>query len=375
MARRKLIPLTYRGMGLNTIGRTAFFEYENGGMDTPRFEPVFVERIGRFPSHVRSQQEGKVFPLKFVIKVCDTRQQFEAITKILNPELGVQTLRLEDLERRRYRLDCVPQQAVLEEPSDHPITIPLWAPEPYLEDDTETTVTAEIPTDGNPVSLAIRNNGTAAALGTLEVTPRQLRTDAHGYTRMREIGYANRSEFALTGPGSGTWMLMIIDNWDTAALISGGDMLADGDDIAVFVDNVQVPAEKVVIEGINTATTKVWIEIADGPAQVATLKEAITAGQTTFTFEESEHGFQPGDYIIWENDPIYAATFEQAKVLTVDGNEITVLRGRRNTTADIAPVGTLVYRSGHHIQLAWNWSGATARPSNPDPPLIDTSLS
>jgi len=373
MARRKLVPLTYRGLGLNTIGRTVYFDYDEGAFDTPRRDSISVERIGRFPRHVREQPQGKTFPLRVAIKVCDTQQQFEAITKILNPDLGPQLLRLQDLGGQRYRLTCHPQQAVLEQRSDHPFVIPLWAADPFLEDDTETSTPVEVPTAGNPATLSIRNIGTAQALPILEVIPRQLKTTAQSYRTVREITYANRSEFPLTGPGSGTWMLMVIDNWDTAALIAGGQMQSDGDDIAVFVDNVQVPPEKVVISGINTTTTKVWVEISDAPAQFGTLiKPAIVAGTTNFDFETADHGLQIGDYLVWQNT---ALAYESAKVTAIDGANITVTRGARSTVAGAAAVGTRMYRSGHHIQLAYNWSAATTRPVNPDPPLISTLLS
>src|SRR3990167_7584041 len=368
MPRRELIPLTYRGIGLTTIGRRAFFEYDSGAFDTPRRGAISVDRIGRFPSHNRVQPEGKTFPLNFVIKVCDSQQQFEAITKILDPELGIQTLRLEDLKQQRYRLQCIPQQAVLEERSDRPLTIPLWAPEPFLEDD-ELTISADtLDAITNPATFTLRNNGTAEALPVIYLTPRQIKTNTQRYTKTREITYANISEFSLTGPGSNTWLLRIISGWDTATLVGLGQMQADGDDIAVFVDDVQVPPERVRLVAMNTASTAVWIEIADAPAQNSTLKTAIAAGTTTFTFRDEEHGFKVGDYLVWLNN---AAAYEQARVNSVDGADVTVTRSVRNTTAGAASISATIYRSGHHIQLAWNWSAAPTRPTDPDPPPIN----
>ena len=48
----------------------------------------------------------------------------------------------------------------------------------------------------------------------------------------------------------------------------------------------------------------------------------------------------------------------------------------RNTTAGTSSAAVKIFRSGHHIQLAYDYTGISAvRPTNPDPPLIDTTLS
>src|SRR3990167_468995 len=170
MARRDLVPITYDGVGLTTIGRRAFFDYDEGAFDTPRHDPVALERIGRFPSHTRMQPQGKTFPLKVVFKTCDTESQFRAVSRLFNPSKGLKYLVVEDLDRLRKRLHCVAQQIVLEEAKEHPMVIPLWAPTPILEDNTPTTASGEINGVSNPITFSLRNIGTYDALPIFTAT-------------------------------------------------------------------------------------------------------------------------------------------------------------------------------------------------------------
>jgi len=375
MPRRFVIPITFGGVGLTTKGRRAFFDTDGGPFDSPRHEPVAVERIGSFPSHAREQPQGKTLPLKFVLKSPDTEGQYDALAKIFDQRLGQQTLLVEDCDDRLKRLVCIAQQIIYENHNnDREVTVPLWAAEPILEDNTLTSAEDDIdlvPT--NPITLSLRNIGNYRALPTFTARADVKKLAAEGYTRMMEVSYTNRSEFSLTGPGSGTWMLMVKSAWDTAAIIGQFHAAADGRDIAVFVDEVQVPPEKVSIVGFNTATTKVWIEISDAPAQHAELAVDIAAGTLVFEFRTRDHGFAEGDYLAWANT---SPAFEEARVSSVDGEFVTVTRSERNTTAGAALAGASIYKSGHHIQIAWGrTAGVAIRPTNPDPPLIDLTIS
>src|SRR3990167_1080541 len=131
--RKKIIPISFNSIGLTTKGRRAHFNYDSGAFDTPRHSPVQLERIGRFPAHVRMQPEGKVFPLNMIITSPDSETQFEAISKIFDPSNGLQLLRVDDCDGRRKRLECVPQQIVVEQNNEKPLVVPLWAPEPLFE--------------------------------------------------------------------------------------------------------------------------------------------------------------------------------------------------------------------------------------------------
>ena len=379
---RQLVPVLYRSIGLSNIGRRSYLDYDDGSYSTPRHDPTAVDRVGRFPSQVRMQPTGKVLPLHIVIKSSDTEGQFRHIAKIFDPINELQYLIAEDCDGGRRRLSCVAQQMIIEDKTPAVVTIPLWAPSPYWEDESSTTLTDTIDAITNPIVFAPFNNGSAYAYPFLTATPTAQRTASQGYTRMREVIYANTSEYALTGPASGTWLLEITSTlnplaeagWDTAALVAGGEMQSDGRDIAIFVDGIKLPDQKVNIADMNTAVTKIWIEISDAPALVARNRDAIGAAvNTTITFHNAQHGFKGGDYLVWFNS---AGDVEKSRVTNVAGAVVSVTRQVHNAAAPAATVvETPIFRSGHRIQIAWGWTGATARPTNDNPPLIDLTTS
>lgn len=381
MTRRKLNPLTFRGLGLTTNGRTAYLEYDDGGYSSPRHDAIDIERQGNFPSFLRLQPEGKTFPLHIAIKSSAKQIQFNALAKIFDPTLGEGFLILEDLScfpAQRYRFMCAPEQLIVDQRTDSSLIVPLFAANPILEDIDADSQVDDIDSGVNPVTMTLINDGTYPSDRlTLSAIADGAKLPAEGYTELIEIVYTNRSEFSLTGPGSGTWMLMVIEGWDTATKVTAGEMTSDGRDIAVFVDGVQVPPEKVTLADFDTASTKVWIEISDSPAQFGELKFGIVPGDTTFTFLRADHGFLPGDYLVFVDTT--GVNIEQIRVTSVNGSDIVVQRGLRNTTAVTTIASRRVYKSGHHIQLAWNYTDTPeplpARPTNPDPPLINTSTS
>jgi hypothetical protein len=357
-----LVPVSYRGIGLNTVGRSVFFDYEEGGFNTPQYNAVTVDRVGLFPSQVRMQPAGKTFPLHVSIKSPDIQGQFDAVGIIFDPEGGAGTMLLRDCDGRLLRLVCTAQQIILPERHGRPLVVPLYSASPMLQDNALTTLTDTIDGITNPIVFAPNNIGSANALPTLKVTPRQRRTAAQAYTKMREVTYCNRSTDSLTGPGSGTWL---IDVTAGGGLTIGTE--ADKRDIAIFVDGIQLPPEKV---RLDTGTGKIWIELADAPAQVAYLELAAAAGDLTLTFRTADHGFKAGDYIVRG-----AGTAEVMRVQSVDGDVVTVLRGQRGTVASAPAAGEAIYRSGHHIQIAWARTGLPVRPTDPDPPLINLATS
>ena len=378
MRYRLLKPLTFNGIGLTTSGRRAFFDFEGGAYDSAQYSPVAVDRLGRFPSYVRNQPSGKTLPLKVVIKSPDVQAQFDRIARIFDPANEDNIFRAEDCDGLIKRLTCAPQQIIMENDNAREITVTLFAADPIWLDDTLTTITKTIIAAGNPQTFTPFNIGSAETYPVFRIIPRTLRTAAQGYLRMKEITYCNRSEFALTGPASGTWLIDVTNGgWDTHALVLSGEMaFTDGRDIAVFIDGIKVPDHKVYLDDMDSATTKVWVEIADAPARWAKIRAVLAAGGLVLTFYNDQHGFIAGDYLVWTNN---GGGIEKARVSSVDKENVTITRTVHNcAAAGATAIDTTIYKSGHRIQLAWGFTGATLRPtaaSIPDWPLINLQSS
>ncbi len=150
-------------------------------------------------------------------------------------------------------------------------------------------------------------------------------------------------------------------------------MLEDGRDIAVFIDHKKVPDEKVFIDGIDTATTKIWVEIADIATQQSRAATTGVFDDTDILLETDRHGFAVGDYVVG----MFTSGNEKMRITAVNGRTITILRGQHNTTQRAFAVDDRIIKSNHRIQLVYNFSKAAARPTDDDTitPLIDLNLS
>ena len=469
MAENKLVPISIENtdgviLALQGRGFRASFRHDDGAYDTPSLAAVQATRTGSFPSYVRSQPTGKVFPLHVTIKSRDSRGMFDLVTNRFDPKFGLQILRAQDdCDGILKRVDVVAQQAVHEQRSPRAVTLPLYSPAPYWESDAvvseATAIGQQAPTPGDGVFAAPYNAGSAEAFPTFSIQPATQKFATGGWTYLREITYCNRSEFPLTGPASGKWLIDVTDGgWDTAAIIDvsaittscsttvsigqampfdvtvastaafdqegflladpgGGSeeqfeyeikngteftllrrnlhhdlpethtasftihqsrMNQDGDDIAVFIDSVQVPSSRVEIADVDTASTKVWVEIADGPAVSAILNQTVLFGGTVLQFQDV-HPFVVGDYLVAKRSD--GPLFESILVTAKTDRTVTVLRGQRGSASGVGfNAATVFYRSGHHIQLAWNNTKATegaalSRSTNPERFLIDLSTS
>ncbi len=151
-------------------------------------------------------------------------------------------------------------------------------------------------------------------------------------------------------------------------------MLKDGRDIAVFINNVQVVSEKVNLIGMDTSSTKIWVEFTQGPGSQAVIENAGDglSTETDFILDRADHGWKVGDYLVRDS----AGADEQVRISAIDGLNITVARGVRNSPAGSVAKNDVFWKVNTHFQVAYNSTIALEeRPINPDPPLIDLALS
>lgn len=221
MSRRLLRPISFNGIGLQALGRRSHFSYADGAFASPAYSSVDLARIGRFPSHVRMQPGGKMFPLEITALSSDSEGIFQAVTEMFDPNNGEQYLVVEDCDGVEKRVLCVPQQVILSQAHDKPLVVPLWAAKPYLEDINSKTISGSILAPAISLAITATQQGSAPALPLWTITPVTAKYATMGYQRMFEVAYANRSEFPLTGPASNSWLIQLTGTtaWDTSAII------------------------------------------------------------------------------------------------------------------------------------------------------------
>jgi hypothetical protein len=458
MARWGITPISFNGVALSDTEREALFLAGQGVHHSAGFNPITVERIGRFPSFSRSQPVGmKPFPISFVMRDLSEMAR-QKLFDLFEPSNETRLLVVHDGSGMSKQVSCIAQGVRRERGY---WVAPLLAPDPSLESTalksrslTLTGATAVFSPDPD-------NVGDLKAPPVLKVTVNQPRWTRGGFRFVDEITYANRSPLALQGPGTGTWLLRITNSSSAANIkvtsnpapvtlaagfssgasppftisaveaISGFEdqgmlvikngsgqeeqfeydsknngartfncvkralggtlqrtfaaadpawqshMLYNCADLAVFVDGVPLPAERVTVVNPNTAATPVWVELTDRPAVEGRLRVAIVPTDTMIELRSRDHGFVVGDWAVLKDD--IGGGSEVVRITAVTGAELTVQRGLRNTTALSVPAGQYLYRQGHHIQLAYGYSGAVTGEfnylntdsSHPRLPLID----
>lgn len=153
------------------------------------------------------------------------------------------------------------------------ITLALSSPY-WIENDLNTSTWAITAATDTKVVTAV---GNVPALPTFAITPNTAKTGGAG------SGWLQKHFVAVHTSGWGMSRLSVdvtAGGWDTATLVTGSKMQADGDDLRVFVDGVDSMRWFGIAAGaMNTAATKVWITLNLTPQP--TLALATTLNNST----------------------------------------------------------------------------------------------
>jgi hypothetical protein len=122
--------------------------------------------------------------------------------------------------------------------------------DPVWKSYTPITDTWHISASGQTKTIHVGGNSPAFPKYTF--TPKTAK--GSGFTFRRWCGILNATDYDLSN-----YAIELTGGWDTAALIAGGNMKNNGDDLRVYVNGLEVPRW---LYGINTAGTKVWITLS-----------------------------------------------------------------------------------------------------------------
>ncbi len=144
------------------------------------------------------------------------------------------------------------------------------------------------------------------------------------------------------------------DSFATDALVGAAKMQADGDDLRVWVDGAEVDRW---LDGINTATTKVWVNLDFQAVQQATLAAAIAGAGAVDTIDvnESVSGF-PSAGILLIGTEAFTYTGKNNSLRRFTG----VTRSARGTAAGAHAINDAVWWVQHDIWILYGNAAATA---------------
>ena len=193
---------------------------------------------------------------------------------------------------------------------------------------------------------AVTNSGEDDAYPIFEIQPTTNKSVGYGQKRWVIIRW--KVDKAAT-----KYPMDICNNaFDSAAEIAGGDMQADGDDLRVEVDGIEVDRW---LDDINTNNTSVWVNLDWQPKQEATLNGAISDSDTTITINEDISGF-----------PVQGILHTQSETITYTGRNVTdkqftgCTRGAKGTSAAAHADAAAIYWVQHEIWLLYDNSTVSA---------------
>ena len=210
-------------------------------------------------------------------------------------------------------------------------------------------------------TLAVVNGDPAInddAYPVITVTPRQYATGINPYRRFVAVGWR------ATQPATRYPVDIANDGLDTRVSPTTHFADAAGDDIRVYVDGVSVDYW---LDGINTATTKVWANLNWQAALAGTLANALGTGAiTTLTVNEDIGGW-PESGLFLVNSEVFLYTGKTNATRTFSG----VTRASRGTTAASHSAGAAVVWLQHEIWVEYGDATKSAiTPINDNKPIF-----
>lgn len=225
--------------------------------------------------------------------------------------------------------------------------------------DTDTwAVTASGQT--NTVSVS----GEDDAYPVIEITP----------TAAKSVGFQYKRFIALNwraAIGQESYPVDITkDSLDTATLISGGKMQADGDDLRVYRDGAEIDRW---LDGINTSTTKVWVNLDFAPAGAGTLAASLAASGALSSIDLNEDisNFPESGILLIDSEIfVYTAKNDELKRFT------GISRAQKGTSEAAHSAAADVSWLQHDLWIYYGDSSLSAPDTDNDyKPIMDLSTS
>jgi len=292
-----LTPTSFDGNAINdgTNFKALFIGDSGGGVMST--EAIYVPRSHYPPAFANKRQSERTLTLVVIMRGTVSTQR-ETLKKYFDPAVdsGEKQLIATDDAAAQWYIYATP--VGVPNIANNKFYVTLKCGDPVWQTVTVTTNTRNQTASGQ--TWAITPTGNQNTYPIYEIKPTSAKAGGFGYSRF----------VAVRNPGSNTFTNYPYDvgqdAFDTAALVTAVKMQADGDDLRVYVDGVETNRW---LDGINTTTTKVWINANWSPKQEATLGTAIAASGAVASVVASTSiaGF-PSSGILRIDDEIFTYT-------------------------------------------------------------------
>lgn len=354
----------------DTTNYVSFLHHQAYGL--PKVSAQSIDRMGRWPTVAGINRPGRVMYLEIIIrnlsqlaaKQVELQQWFdpedETPKKLIVEDLGGGTGGGND--RYVYAI-CEELQAAPNDENNYTFIATLRVHgDVRWRENTASTQSWAITGTGD--TEAVTNNGKDDAYPVLTITPTSAKTVGYAYRRYSNIKWRATA-------GAIRYPIEVVDILDTDALVTAGKMQADGDDLRVYVDGVQVTRW---LDGINTTTTQCWANIDFQPTQQFELATAIASGSTppdTIDIVDDITGL-PDEGYVFVSDEVFHYTSKN----NANRQLLGITRGELGTSTAAHATTHLVLWLQHVVEVFYG-NSTTAGPVANDTykPIFDLATS
>jgi len=366
--------LTFDGHAINDgTNYDAWFDVGDSPYSR-QITPVIQRPLSRIPRYMRRDIQERIIPVHVSIKT-DLAANREQLEEWFAPgEAGELVVAYEGTDRA---LTCVVTRFISYDGSANRFTAVLLAADPEWHSPSVQNVSQQQTASG--ATWDVTNDGNAVeSRAVITLQPRTAKVAADAYLYKREVIVANRVARAFAN-----YALDVTDSGlDHAALVTATKSQADGDDVRVRVDGVEVPRwfHEHASHDANSAATRVWINISLSPGKFAELLADVTAGTPA---DGSDLEVVRGGTSGW---PRSGAFLIDDEIVEYDGvsesnangraSFLNIKRARRGTAAASHSAGDILYWVERRVQIVYGWSAATAPDAFPErKPMLDFTSS
>lgn len=314
------------------------------------YDPVTVERSGKFPKLGAVRRPERQIGIDiFILKEASRDTLAEQLLTWFDPDDETsKKLVIEDdasgNDRYVYAicqaLDCA---GTIRRLKYHATLVidgdPMWR--------EEASATAEWAITASGQTTTLTNNGNAEAYPILQVKPTGVKSSGYAYQRWIPIRWRAAEGHAL-------YPVDILDNnLDAATLIGAGKMQADGDDLRVRVDGLEVNRW---LQDINTATAQCWISVPFQAKQEVLISVACASAGAidTITAASDISGFPAAGTLVIDAEAfVYTGRDDSAYQFT------GVTRSAKGTAAAEHTVGDTAWWVQHDIWVLYGDASLT----------------
>ena len=334
----------YNGLTLNDANYSAVIR--NDAPIVPSASPSYVYRPGAHAAYAGAYLKEYTIPIVITILKADKEAGRKELLQYFAVDDPVKRLlSVKDGSAAQWDWYGKPINVIQE--SDDLMTVVIAIDNPWLVRNTEVTASVNIPGGGYSLGMTY-TSGNKTAYPRFRIKPTSHKAGGFAYSRHVHI-YSNSASAFTNYPFD-----ICNASFNTNALVTASKMQADGDDLRVFVDGVEVDRW---LSGINTANTKAWVNLNFSPKQEATLSVALASSGalTSIVASTTIAGFpSSGDLLIDSERFLYTSKDDASR--TFSG----ITRAVRGTSEAAHSAAATIRWIEHEIVIKYGDAAAVA---------------